>query len=72
MTSARGGSLARALFLCPHGLEKAVLLANILRSRMPEDEIVIGTGDDTVLKAGSREYRFASDKGIEEQEWAIP
>jgi len=49
------------------GLEKALLLANVIRQRDPEQDIKITVdNNDVVLKAQSQ-YRFVSDKGFEKQ-----
>jgi len=55
------------------GAEKALLLANILRSRAPAQELTIDiSASAALLKAGSTEYRFASQKGLRPQVWTIP
>ncbi len=47
------------------GVEKAVTLANILRSRHPEKQILIEIdGPDVCVKISGNEYRFESNKGI--------
>jgi hypothetical protein len=48
------------------GLEKALCFMNIVKSRSPQDEVKL-TGDmrEAVVKAGGKEYRFASTKGLE-------
>ncbi|MDD5591474.1 MAG: hypothetical protein PHY18_06105, partial [Dehalococcoidales bacterium] len=54
------------------GLEKAVLLANILHSRMPEEEMVVEVSPDrTCLKVGQTVYDFSSRKEIGEQVWPL-
>ncbi|MBN1674327.1 MAG: hypothetical protein JXR37_24985 [Kiritimatiellae bacterium] len=54
------------------GVEKALLLANIVHDRMPEEEIVIDVyPDQAVFKAGSEEFTFASSKGLDKQVWDI-
>ena len=55
------------------GAEKALLLANILRSRMPEAEITVkATARRAVLKAGARSDEFVSRKQLKDQTWVIP
>ena len=55
------------------GAEKAVLLASVLRSRRPGDEMSIEVSPDrAVLKAGSDEFDFPSGKGLNAAEWTIP
>ncbi len=49
------------------GLEKAFLLANIIRKRNPEQGIEITVDDSEVILKGLREYRFGSDKGFQKQ-----
>jgi hypothetical protein len=54
------------------GVEKAVLLANILRRRAPDDELVLDVSPtDARLKAGSQEHVFPSQKGLKEQRWSL-
>ncbi len=54
------------------GLEKAVLLANILHSRMPDEEVVIELSPDRAgLKVGQTGYAFSSRKEIREQVWPL-
>lgn len=55
------------------GAEKALLLAAILRNREPSQSMTIEiTADAAVVKAGSQEYRFPSQKGLKPQVWTIP
>jgi len=49
------------------GLEKAFLLANIVRKRNPEQDIEITVDDNEVILKGQRVYRFISSKGFERQ-----
>ncbi len=57
---------------CGDGLEKAVLLANILHSRMPDEEVVIELSPDRAwLKVGQTGYEFSSRKEIREQVWPL-
>ncbi|MFA5424240.1 MAG: hypothetical protein WC374_10325 [Phycisphaerae bacterium] len=46
------------------GLEKAFLLANILRSRAPQQEIRILADDTLVVVKAAKEYKFPSDKHL--------
>ncbi|MHC4396014.1 MAG: hypothetical protein ACYS1A_10210 [Planctomycetota bacterium] len=48
------------------GLEKAFLLANVLRQRNPEQDIKIMVDNNDVILKGQIQYRFASDKGFKE------
>ncbi|MBN2316030.1 MAG: hypothetical protein JXM79_19035 [Sedimentisphaerales bacterium] len=49
------------------GLEKAFLLANVIRERNPEQDIeIIADKRDILLKADN-EYRFDSNKGLEKE-----
>jgi len=51
------------------GLEKALVLANIIRKRNPEQQIEIVAQRDLVMLKGPGEYRFASSKGFETTLW---
>ncbi|MDD5509413.1 MAG: hypothetical protein PHI12_01140 [Dehalococcoidales bacterium] len=54
------------------GLEKAVLLANILHSRLPDAEMVIEVSPARAcLKVGRTAYDFSSRKEIGEQIWPL-
>jgi len=54
------------------GIEKALLLANILRARRPADEISVEIGGTKVLvKAGRDGYDFATGKGLPDAVWDI-
>jgi hypothetical protein len=54
------------------GVEKALLLANILKKRFPGTEIAIGiTPDQATVKADEASYTFESHKELREQEWDI-
>jgi len=54
------------------GVEKALFLANILRDRMPDKEIVIEVSpDQAVVKMAAEEFTFASKKGLEQQVWDL-
>jgi len=55
------------------GLEKAVLLANVLRLRRPDDDIMIDVApEQAVVRAPGREVAFASAKALQEQSWTVP
>jgi hypothetical protein len=47
------------------GLEKAFLLANVIRNRNPKQDIEIITDKNQVILKGQNEYRFVSTKGLE-------
>ena len=49
------------------GLEKAFLLANLIRQRNPEQDIKINVDNHNVIVKGKHEYRFTSDKGFKKQ-----
>ena len=49
------------------GLEKAFLLANVVRQRKPEQDIKITVDNNSVIVRGKHEYRFTSDKGFKKQ-----
>jgi hypothetical protein len=49
------------------GLEKALLLANVIRQRDPEQDFEIIVDNNNVVVKGPWQYRFASAKGIEKQ-----
>jgi hypothetical protein len=54
------------------GAEKALLLANLWAARRPDDPVTIHIGSArAVVKAGGREFGFASTKALREQEWKI-
>ncbi|HUT29000.1 MAG TPA: hypothetical protein VMX13_04325 [Sedimentisphaerales bacterium] len=46
------------------GLEKALLLANVIRHRNPEQDIEITVDNNEVILKAKDEYRFISDKGF--------
>ncbi|MBT3296788.1 MAG: hypothetical protein HN383_16075, partial [Verrucomicrobia bacterium] len=55
------------------GLEKAVLMANVLRQRAPQAALRIQLGDGAaVLKSDTTEWRFESRKELGIAEWVIP
>jgi len=49
------------------GLEKAFLLANVIRSRKPEQDIEITVDNNHVVLKEQNEYRFVSEKGFKKQ-----
>ncbi len=49
------------------GLEKAFLLANVVRQRNTEQDIKITVDDNNVILKCQREYQFASGKGFQKQ-----
>ena len=54
------------------GLEKALLFANILRNRTPDEKITVELSQDMILlRAGRSKYNFKSQKKINKQPWAI-
>jgi hypothetical protein len=46
------------------GLEKAFLLANVIRHRDPQQDIEIIADNSTVALKGAQRYQFASEKGL--------
>ena len=54
------------------GLEKAILLANILHSRRPAEAISIEiTRDETLLVIGRQTYPFRTEKKVKPQRWDL-
>ncbi len=49
------------------GLEKALLLANIIRRTQPEQDINITVDNNEVVLKAATQYRFTSTKGLEKQ-----
>jgi len=49
------------------GLEKAFLLANVIRRRYPQQDIEIITEKDKVVLKGPEQYRFVSVKGLKKR-----
>ena len=47
------------------GLEKAFLLANLIRERNPEQDVEIIIDKNQVILKVQNEYRFVSTKGLE-------
>jgi hypothetical protein len=55
------------------GLERALLLANILHSRRDGAMVSIAvSGRNVLVKAGDNKYAFESDKGIPDAVWNVP
>jgi len=54
------------------GAERALLMANILRKRLPDTDIIIGIAPNQVtVKADQTSYDFQSRKGLKKQKWNI-
>ena len=53
-----------ANYMTGDGLEKAFLLANVIRERGPAQDMEIITEKNDVLLKGQKEYRFISTKGL--------
>jgi len=53
-----------ANYMTGDGLEKAFLLANVIRERGPAQDMEIITEKNNVLLKGQKEYRFISTKGL--------
>jgi hypothetical protein len=49
------------------GLEKAFLMADVVRQRNPEQDIEITVDNNDVIVKAPNEYRFVSDKGLKKQ-----
>jgi len=49
------------------GLEKALLLANVIRQRLPQQVVEISVRGSQVVLKGAGEYRFDSSKRLEKQ-----
>ena len=49
------------------GFEKALMMANIIRSREPEQDVKIIVDNDEVVLRGQHEYSFMSLKGLNKQ-----
>ena len=49
------------------GLEKAMLLANIVRQKSPKENIEIAVSGNSVVLKDAGEYRFDSSKGLKKQ-----
>jgi len=60
-------------FQAGDGVEKAVLVANVLRARDPEATLtLVISGGDVSLQGVSREWRFGTTKQLPAAEWVIP
>jgi hypothetical protein len=46
------------------GLEKAFLLANVIRKKMPEQDIELKIDDSVILLIAGKQYKFSSAKGL--------
>ena len=54
------------------GVEKAVLLANVLHSRRPNEVLSLEVGPGNVrLRCGNDEFGFDSSKGLKKQVWPL-
>ena len=49
------------------GLEKALLLANVIHQKYPNENIEIAVAGNSVVLKGAGEYRFDSSKGLKKQ-----
>jgi len=49
------------------GLEKAFLLANVIRHKSPEQDLSLVVDKDRVIVRGTREFEFASAKSLQKQ-----
>jgi hypothetical protein len=56
-----------ANYNCGDGLEKAFLLANVIRQRNPEQNLEIDVGNQKVTLKGKTDFQFVSDKGFNRQ-----
>lgn len=55
------------------GLEKAVLAANLLRGRAPDDRLSIRIkGGKAIVESGAGAWQFETSKGLPESEWLVP
>lgn len=55
------------------GLEKAVLLADIIHSRQPDDKLRLVIEENNVtLKCGAQTWQFPTTKQLPPQEWQLP
>ena len=66
-----GGRLAQpdevANYRTGDGLEKAILLANVIRAKEPEQDVQIIVSRDNADLQSSKMYRFTSVKGLRKQ-----
>jgi len=54
------------------GLEKALLLANILHQRRPEEKIALAVShNEALLNAGQQKFRFNTGKKVRPQRWDL-
>ncbi|MFH1370754.1 MAG: hypothetical protein ABII09_05655 [Planctomycetota bacterium] len=49
------------------GLEKAFVLANVIRQKYPQENVEIAVDENQVVLKASAEYRFGSTKGLRKQ-----
>jgi len=56
-----------ANYLTGDGLEKAILLADILRHRMPDRELCLEVDNRSVVLRADRDYEFVSAKTLQGQ-----
>ena len=49
------------------GVEKAFVLANVLRKRHPEQAVILHVEDNQAVVQAGMDYRFASSKGLRQQ-----
>jgi hypothetical protein len=49
------------------GLEKVLLMANVIRQKFPKENIEIDVAENSVILKGAGEYRFDSSKGFKKQ-----
>jgi hypothetical protein len=61
-----------ANYLTGDGLEKAILLANVLRHRSPEQELRVEVDNSRVVVRGDRDYEFSSAKTLQGQVHITP
>jgi hypothetical protein len=55
------------------GVEKAVLLANLLRARHPSANITVRVAPDrAICELDTRRFEFPSTKQLKTQDWPIP
>ena len=54
------------------GLEKAFVLANVVRKRTPQEGVEIVVDENQVVLKGAAEYRFGSTKGLIKQVGILP
>jgi len=55
------------------GIEKALLLANVLHNRRPETPVNLDIeGERVIIQVDSDNYEFSTSKGLKDQTWRIP